>query len=87
LSVGCTARPGQSGREICQLIGKVGGRVWRDARERPPAARRCGYASEFAFAKAFKREFAVTPGAFRRAPDLLARDPATDPAVVQESAR
>jgi AraC-like DNA-binding protein len=32
-------------------------------------ARRCGYASEFAFAKAFKREFAVTPGAFRRAPD------------------
>jgi AraC-like DNA-binding protein len=30
-------------------------------------ARRCGYASQFAFAKAFKREFAVTPGAFRRA--------------------
>ncbi len=46
-------------------------------------ARRCGYASEFAFAKAFKREFAVTPGAFRRAPDLLAPDPAMDPGVAQ----
>jgi AraC-like DNA-binding protein len=46
-------------------------------------ARRCGYASEFAFAKAFKREFAVTLGAFRRAPDLLAADPATDPGVAQ----
>ncbi len=29
-------------------------------------ARRCGYSSEFAFAKAFKREFGATPGAFRR---------------------
>lgn len=38
-------------------------------------ARRCGYASEFAFAKAFKREFTVTPGAFRRSSDLLATDP------------
>ena len=46
-------------------------------------ARRCGYASEFAFAKAFKREFAVTPGVFRRAPDLLATDPATAPGVAQ----
>lgn len=46
-------------------------------------ARRCGYASEFAFAKAFKRESAVTPGAFRRAPGLLATDPATDADVVQ----
>jgi AraC-like DNA-binding protein len=32
-------------------------------------ARRCGYASEFAFAKAFKRELCVAPGAFRRLPD------------------
>jgi hypothetical protein len=44
-------------------------------------ARRCGYDSEFAFAKAFKREFAVTPGAFRRAADLLAADPETDPGI------
>jgi AraC-like DNA-binding protein len=44
-------------------------------------ARRCGYDSEFAFARAFKREFAVTPGAFRRAPNLLATDPATDPGI------
>ncbi|HEY1667865.1 MAG TPA: AraC family transcriptional regulator [Trebonia sp.] len=42
-------------------------------------ARRCGYDSEFAFAKAFKREFAVSPGAFRRAPDLLATDPGIAP--------
>ena len=46
-------------------------------------AERTGYASEFAFARAFKREFAVTPGAFRRAPDLLAADPATDPGIAQ----
>jgi AraC-like DNA-binding protein len=46
-----------------------------DRRALSAVARRCGYASEFAFAKAFKREFAVTPGAFRRAPDLLATDP------------
>lgn len=29
-------------------------------------AGRCGYSSEFAFAKAFKREFGAAPGAFRR---------------------
>jgi transcriptional regulator GlxA family with amidase domain len=29
-------------------------------------ARRCGYSSEFAFAKTFKREFGVAPGVFRR---------------------
>lgn len=29
-------------------------------------ARRCGYSSEFAFAKTFKREFGVAPGAHRR---------------------
>jgi AraC-like DNA-binding protein len=32
-------------------------------------ARRCGYTSEFAFAKAFKREVGVAPGAFRRLPE------------------
>jgi AraC-like DNA-binding protein len=46
-------------------------------------ARQRGYDSEFAFARAFKREFAVTRGAFRRAPDLLATDPATDGGVVR----
>jgi AraC-like DNA-binding protein len=30
-------------------------------------ARRVGYASEFAFAHAFKREFGVAPGGYRRA--------------------
>src|SRR4051794_15246639 len=30
-------------------------------------ARRVGYASEFAFAKAFKREYGLAPGAYRRA--------------------
>ncbi|ARX86592.1 MULTISPECIES: AraC family transcriptional regulator [Streptomyces] len=29
-------------------------------------AERCGYASEFAFAKAFKRQFGVAPGRYRR---------------------
>jgi transcriptional regulator GlxA family with amidase domain len=29
-------------------------------------ARRCGYSSEFAFGKTFKREFGIAPGAFRR---------------------
>jgi AraC-like DNA-binding protein len=29
-------------------------------------AQRTGYTSEFAFAKAFKREFGVAPGQFRR---------------------
>ncbi|CAO5157942.1 AraC family transcriptional regulator [Frankia sp. AiPs1] len=32
-------------------------------------ARRCGYSSEFAFAKTFKREFGVAPGHFRRQPE------------------
>ncbi|MGW4089861.1 AraC family transcriptional regulator [Nocardia sp. NPDC004750] len=32
-------------------------------------ARRVGYASEFAFAKAFKREYGVAPGRYRRAAD------------------
>jgi AraC-like DNA-binding protein len=32
-------------------------------------AGRCGYSSEFAFAKTFKREFGVAPGAFRRRPE------------------
>jgi AraC-like DNA-binding protein len=38
-------------------------------------ARRCGYSSEFAFAKAFKREFGVAPGAFRRQRELEADSP------------
>jgi AraC-like DNA-binding protein len=29
-------------------------------------AERVGYGSEFAFAKAFKRDFGVAPGAYRR---------------------
>ena len=29
-------------------------------------ARACGYSSEFAFAKAFKREYGVAPGQYRR---------------------
>jgi AraC-like DNA-binding protein len=29
-------------------------------------AQRTGYASEFAFAKAFKREYGVAPGQYRR---------------------
>jgi AraC-like DNA-binding protein len=36
----------------------------------PAVARRCGYSSEFAFAKTFKREFGVAPGAFRRLPEV-----------------
>jgi AraC-like DNA-binding protein len=32
-------------------------------------ARRCGYSSEFAFAKTFKREFGVSPGVFRKRSD------------------
>ncbi|WP_214318420.1 AraC family transcriptional regulator [Nonomuraea sediminis] len=35
-------------------------------------ARQCGYASEFAFAKTFKREFGLAPGAFRRQSQVLA---------------
>ncbi|GAA4721731.1 AraC family transcriptional regulator [Phytohabitans rumicis] len=31
-------------------------------------AERCGYGSEFAFAKAFKREFGTAPGRYRRTP-------------------
>nr|WP_260194553.1 helix-turn-helix transcriptional regulator [Actinophytocola gossypii] len=30
-------------------------------------AARCGYSSEFAFAKAFKREYGLAPGQYRRA--------------------
>jgi AraC-like DNA-binding protein len=32
-------------------------------------ARRAGYTSEFAFAAAFKREYGVTPGRYRRPSD------------------
>jgi len=32
----------------------------------PRVALRVGYASEFAFAKAFKRDYGIAPGSFRR---------------------
>jgi AraC-like DNA-binding protein len=38
-------------------------------------ARRCGYSSEFAFAKTFKREFGVAPGTFRRHPEFDTSSP------------
>lgn len=44
-------------------------------------ARRCGYSSEFAFAKTFKREFGVAPGAFRRRPEPGPGGPAPDGTV------
>ncbi|MFC7590759.1 helix-turn-helix domain-containing protein [Nonomuraea antimicrobica] len=39
------------------------------ARHRRPlrtVAERCGYGSEFAFAKAFKREYGLAPGRYRQ---------------------
>ena len=45
----------------------VAARLLRDGRDPLAAiARRVGYASEYAFAHAFKREFGVAPGRFRR---------------------
>jgi AraC-like DNA-binding protein len=41
----------------------------------PAVARRCGYSSEFAFAKTFKREFGLAPGAFRRQPEAGTSSP------------
>jgi AraC-like DNA-binding protein len=41
-------------------------------------ARRCGYSSEFAFAKTFKREFGIAPGAFRRSTKLDRTSSGTD---------
>jgi AraC-like DNA-binding protein len=41
-------------------------------------ARRCGYSSEFAFAKTFKREFGIAPGAFRRSTKLGKTSSGTD---------
>ncbi|MFI1583342.1 helix-turn-helix transcriptional regulator [Embleya sp. NPDC020630] len=32
----------------------------------PTVAERCGYGSEYAFAKAFKRAYGIPPGRFRR---------------------
>ncbi|PZG12872.1 AraC family transcriptional regulator [Nonomuraea aridisoli] len=48
------------------------GRILRDDADAPlrAVAERVGYTSEFAFNRAFKREFGTTPGAYRR------RDPA-----------
>lgn len=46
----------------------LAGRLLRDSDEPlGGVARRVGYRSEFAFAKAFKREFGVAPGRYRRA--------------------
>jgi AraC-like DNA-binding protein len=39
-------------------------------------ARRVGYGSEFAFAKAFKREFGAPPGRYRK------NSPSSDPIAV-----
>ncbi|WP_434453348.1 helix-turn-helix transcriptional regulator [Lentzea sp. E54] len=45
----------------------VGARMLLDGEETlASVARRVGYTSEFAFATAFKREFGVAPGRFRR---------------------
>jgi AraC-like DNA-binding protein len=45
----------------------VAGRLLRESDEPLVAvARQVGYGSEFAFAKAFKREFGVAPGRYRR---------------------
>jgi AraC-like DNA-binding protein len=43
------------------------GRLLRETRDPLSAvAERTGYTSEFAFAKAFKREFGVAPGGYRK---------------------
>ncbi len=45
----------------------IAGRLLRDSDLNLAAvARRVGYASEFAFAKAFKRDYGMAPGAYRR---------------------
>jgi AraC-like DNA-binding protein len=38
-------------------------------------ARRIGYSSEFAFAKAFRREYGISPGAYRRTRGVTSRSP------------
>jgi AraC-like DNA-binding protein len=52
----------------------IAGRMLRDSTE-PLAsvARRVGYSSEFAFAKAFRREFGLAPGQYRRGGPASAR--------------
>jgi AraC-like DNA-binding protein len=47
-------------------------------------ARRCGYSSEFAFAKTFKREFGVAPGTFRRRPEFGTSTSAPDGTVAAQ---
>jgi AraC-like DNA-binding protein len=45
----------------------LAGRLLRDSDLKlATVARRVGYASEFAFAKAFKRDYGIAPGAYRR---------------------
>jgi AraC-like DNA-binding protein len=47
----------------------VAGRLLRDSDfNLAEVARRVGYASEFSFAKAFKREYGIAPGSYRRQP-------------------
>ncbi len=48
-------------------------------------ARRCGYSSEFAFAKTFKREFGIAPGAFRRRPEFDTTSSAPDGTVAAQA--
>jgi AraC-like DNA-binding protein len=50
-------------------------------------ARRCGYSSEFAFAKTFKREFGMAPGAYRRQPESVGSPSAALRADLRAGAR
>jgi len=47
----------------------VAGRLLRDSDlNLAEVAHRVGYVSEFAFAKAFKRDYGIAPGGYRRQP-------------------
>jgi AraC-like DNA-binding protein len=57
------------GAYLAHLRMTIAGRLLRDSDLKLAAvARRVGYASEFAFAKAFKRDYGIAPGAYRRQP-------------------